>query len=319
METGEKVLLALSGGKDSMFATLVLKELGYQITPVVIDMGYEYGWGKRILGLAEKQGINAQLITIRDADFQNSLIQIIRKDLKAHLKTLDTIDVISREDITPCTRCFNVKMIALITLAVKNSFDKVVFAHHGTDAIVSLLKSALMYIDRWDRDHKVYRRSNYERLVDEIGSSFFSGYDHMICSAIYKRIGDLVDLRVVSTDEPPLQYAAYAGNRIKIIRPLFETFENSIKSYQRDNYLQTEGSGCGHGATRDTETPREMIHHRILDKLMLSKDLVKITWELLRLVKKGLYYDGTLQVDTRRERHRILGSSYKSSDGEIKI
>jgi hypothetical protein len=62
MDLNEKLLLALSGGKDSIFTMLALRELGYQVVPVIVDMGYEYGWGSRIISLAQVLGFDARVI-----------------------------------------------------------------------------------------------------------------------------------------------------------------------------------------------------------------------------------------------------------------
>jgi tRNA(Ile)-lysidine synthase TilS/MesJ len=38
---GEEIILAFSGGKDSLGLALCLGELGYQVRPVAVDMGYD--------------------------------------------------------------------------------------------------------------------------------------------------------------------------------------------------------------------------------------------------------------------------------------
>ena len=43
---GERVLVALSGGKDSFFTMRALRELGFRFTPVVVDIGTRGGWGR---------------------------------------------------------------------------------------------------------------------------------------------------------------------------------------------------------------------------------------------------------------------------------
>src|SRR5690242_8148249 len=62
----ERVIVALSGGKDSLLLARCLVDLGIDVTPIVIDMGYEHGWSDRIRTLSEAIGLAVHIIEVRD-------------------------------------------------------------------------------------------------------------------------------------------------------------------------------------------------------------------------------------------------------------
>ncbi|HVT61941.1 MAG TPA: hypothetical protein VHD33_00425, partial [Legionellaceae bacterium] len=90
--------------------------------------------------------------------------------------------------------------------------------------------------------------------------------------------------------------------------------ESDIIRYVSDNSLLTEGSGCGHGATKETQTPREMIYFRILRAIDNSQDGYQLIQMLMELVYQGLRDDGSLIVNVRNQRETLLGPSYKGSE-----
>ena len=46
--SGKEVFVADSGGKDSLFLCIALQELGYQVYPIIIDIGYNSNWSNAI-------------------------------------------------------------------------------------------------------------------------------------------------------------------------------------------------------------------------------------------------------------------------------
>ncbi len=318
MLRSEEVIIAFSGGKDSFFTTVALHQLGYKVVPVVVDMGYENNWGARIIELANAHGIRAYTIPIRNDDFKNLLPSRNLKDFEKRLTILNNIGILTNDKITPCTQCYNIKIIAIEAFALKRGIKTIVFGHHGTDAVTSLLKSALMFIDRWENMHTTFSRRNYEILVESVKHYFLNGTKHLLSSSFFEKIERLTDMQFAATDEPPVQYIRNSYISLKIVRPLFNIFEYSIKEYQAEHSLKTEGSGCGHGATKATQTPREMVHRRIFDELPNNRDCHRIQEQLLVLAKKGIAKDGTLKLNVRNKRAELLGPNYKSGHALFK-
>lgn len=56
-----KVYVAYSGGKDSLLLCLILIELGYEVYPITIDIGYGSDWGAALRNI-ECIGLNSLII-----------------------------------------------------------------------------------------------------------------------------------------------------------------------------------------------------------------------------------------------------------------
>lgn len=65
LEPGEEIILAFSGGKDSLSLMLCLGELGYRVRPVAVDMGYDRDWADRIRRSGAAAGFAVEVIDIR--------------------------------------------------------------------------------------------------------------------------------------------------------------------------------------------------------------------------------------------------------------
>jgi hypothetical protein len=312
LSVNESVIVALSGGKDSLAVLRILKELGHQCFPVVVDMGYSDGWGARVANLAHCIGTEALVIPARSAAFQSALNQRAREDLNSRLVILDALETLPSESASPCTECYNSKVTVLKHEAEDRGIRSIVFGHHATDAIASFLKSALMYIDRFDYGHLRWSRTNFESIIELLHSELAAcGHDGRIVS----RIGYLATNHLAATDEPPVQTVEAASGDIRIIRPMFNLFEHEIVAMGMADVLTPEPSSCGHGATREKETPREMIHYRLLRNLVAENGGIEWLKFFSRLVDIGLNEDGSLIFNARNERAHLLGKDYRAGAG----
>lgn len=306
----EPIAVALSGGKDSIFTVLALKQLGYRVSAITIDLGYEANWGNKIQELAQALDFSTHIIETRSSAFRRQLPNETRIGLENFFVRLDEIGS-EFQSVTPCTFCYNIKILALANHMRTIGIEKLAFGHHGTDAIASFLKSALMYLDRWHFSHKQFIKSNFEKLIENLKADFLVGYEHLARTEIFNNLNNLITMKVVGTDEPPRQYVNTQQYKINIIRPLFNLTEVDITNYIRLHSIKTEGSGCGHGAIAATQTPREMIHYRILRPMLELTSGNNTHGRLLELINKSLFADGTLEVNVRNERENILGAEYR--------
>jgi tRNA(Ile)-lysidine synthase TilS/MesJ len=318
VNNGDVTMVALSGGKDSMLLCLILQELGVEYLPVTIDMGYQRGWGERIADLAKAVGIAVSVIPVRKASPTLPIVSATSLvDLQRRLSILDAIDnTMAESSPTPCTHCYSVKVLAFEAAAQREGAQNVAFAHHMTDAAASFLKESLFHIDKFDKQHSSYVRSNYELLVGELAADMqqlHRSMDHNLM----KRIAELAATGRVDTDEPPRQpLRVDAANGVDIIRPLFGLCEDIIAETVKDLGIETEGSGCGHGATLATETPREMVHYRILR----GRGRTEFFDHVETMVRRGIAADGTGKVKSRHRRAELLGPAYKPAyDGYDKM
>jgi tRNA(Ile)-lysidine synthase TilS/MesJ len=265
-------------------------------------MGYESGWADKIRKMARPLGLTPEVVDARRPIGGNTLsLQIGQR-----MNILDGIAPSGSASATPCTYCYSVKALALEDAARRHESTKVAFAHHMTDAVASLLKEGLIHIDRWDYRHMRYDRANFEVLVDRLAGETAKSADRLTQGDLLGRIAGRVGAGKLDTDEPPRQSINESGSSIEVIRPLFLVDERLINQAKSELRLLTADSGCGHGATQNTETPREMIHFRVLyqahpDHLSSMKNLVL----------KGIDPTGNGRVRARRRRAEFVGSAYK--------
>ncbi len=299
---GERIIVALSGGKDSLILARALRELGYNAQPITIDMGYENGWAERVSKLARPFDLAPEIIYARRLIGGDPVTLQIRQ----RINILDMIPRVGSSNVTPCTYCYSVKVLALEDAARRHKSTKVAFAHHMIDAVASLLKEGLIYIDRWDFGHLAYDRANFAALVGQLAAETDGSSHRLRENSLLGRIVDRVEIGKLDTDEPPRQPLNEGGSSIEIIRPLFSVDERLINQAKCELQLLTADSGCGHGATQNTQTPREMIHLRVLQKAHPGHLALMKT-----LVLKGVDQAGNGKVRARRRRAEFVGPAYK--------
>ncbi|MFI9536821.1 hypothetical protein ACIG56_26670 [Nocardia fusca] len=311
---GANVAVAFSGGKDSLLLCLVLRDLGFAFTAVSVDMGYESGWGDRIRRLAVANGLTVELLTTRSEERGGRTV--VPLEIGRRLDLLDRLAADrSTEAPTPCTHCYSVKALALHTFATERGISAVAFGHHLTDASASLLKEALLHIDRRALQHENFRRENFEKLVERLRLEAVA-YRPGIDSPLVDRIESLVRHHEVDTDEPPIQCLLNKPDcAVQVIRPMHAVTENDIRRIVSALGLRPEGSGCGHGATAATQTPREMVHYRVLGQPGIGPFLDRMR----ELVGVGISDDGRRLVNARARRAEMLGSTYKPTGGYEKL
>jgi tRNA(Ile)-lysidine synthase TilS/MesJ len=308
----DELAVATSGGKDSVFACLSLRELGFSVVPVVIDMEFTHGWGDRVrdrlrsLEFDSATVVNARRIA-NPSDSGTERSGLLRKNLLA-------LDSISSDEsafqATPCTSCYNSKVLAIEEHFDETGFEKIAFAHHATDAISSFLKSALMYIDRWDHGNVTYERGRFLRLCRVVREKLEEGDDRVM-----HRLRELTDGGLATTDEPPRQ-PLRAGSEQHLIRPLLGIWESEIEEFVLRAELVTEPSGCGHSVSASTQTPRELVQYELVRPL----EGQPVSLELRTLAMQNVDREGRLTSDARRNRDDLLGPEYKKSvDGVTKL
>lgn len=129
---GDRILVAISGGKDSWVMLRILKELQkkapiqFELVAVNIDQGY--------------QGFRQDLIEdyVDDHDFDY------------HMEEFDIAGILSEKidkGETPCSLCARLRRGSLYGLAEKHNCNKIALGHHMDDFIETLLLNSF-YIGR---------------------------------------------------------------------------------------------------------------------------------------------------------------------------
>lgn len=291
------VVLAYSGGKDSIVAADALRGLGVPFVPVTVDMGYSQLFAERVINLARSQGTTLTVLGARES---NAIQAPMRSEINRRLELLQGP---SKQTASPCTHCYSVKLIKICEFAIAQGLRTIVFAHHETDALSSLIKEALFYIDVHVRGHVVFQRENYLGLIEELSKDLrMKRVDGLAADLITViRTADL------TTDEPPRQDVSIFPD-LEIVRPMFELSEDNIRfvieSIETD--LRPESSGCGHTLSRATQTPRELVQYQALAGI--TKNVRDV---FVQAMQSSLRPDGSVHERSRLRRAARLGPGYR--------
>jgi len=125
IDDGDKILVGLSGGKDSLSLLRALSVYGkfadkrFTVRPVYLDLGF---------GNTDIGGLKAYCSSL-GYDLYISDSRFVYDVLKAHTKSGKHI---------PCSICSRMKKAAMNNIAHELGFNKVAFAHHNDDAVETL-------------------------------------------------------------------------------------------------------------------------------------------------------------------------------------
>ena len=124
----DKILVGVSGGKDSLVIFHILKKLGYDVKGVFIDLGipfYSQKSKEKVIKFAQKEGADIKIIDVKD-EFKYSVIEIAQR-----LKR------------PTCSVCGQIKRYMLNKVA--QEFDVIVTGHNLDDEIATLFGNLLSW------------------------------------------------------------------------------------------------------------------------------------------------------------------------------
>lgn len=302
-----EICIAYSGGKDSLFLCLALKELGYQVYPIIIDIGYNSNWD---IALKNLQLLNIAEGELIDAEKVNQMMPETVSTLNENFENINKIKNGDFKKATICTPCYNSKMLIMQKWARINNIESIANGHHAIDSISSLLKSYYMYIDRWEHQHKEFVYQNFYNLILSQKDFYLCEADKFLKLSLYGEIKKQIYTQNAGTDEPIVQYLG--DTDIKLCRPLFKVFEKEIIDYFEEQNIKTFNE-CECFATnfrsKNRLTPRELIQYELLRDAPHS-----LTACLLELVQTNLDENGFGKFNARNNREQILGNTYKNEE-----
>lgn len=130
IDEGDRILVGLSGGKDSLCLLRALSVYGhfagkrFEVRPVYLDLGFGNPDLSSLKSYCESLGTP---LYVSDSRFVYDI-------LKAHTKEGHHI---------PCSICSRMKKAAMNNIARELRFNKVAFAHHNDDAVETLFMNMI--------------------------------------------------------------------------------------------------------------------------------------------------------------------------------
>lgn len=162
IQTGDKIAVGISGGKDSLTMLYALKHLQrfypnhYELEAITVNLGYPEFHTDRLAALCQEL------------------------DVPYHVVTTDIANIIfnERREQSPCSLCAKMRKGALNNKAKEIGCNKVAYAHHKDDIVETMLLSLIYegrfysfspvtYLDRMDLT--VFRPLMYIPEADVIG------------------------------------------------------------------------------------------------------------------------------------------------------
>ncbi|MCX6760437.1 MAG: hypothetical protein NTW46_03805, partial [Candidatus Nealsonbacteria bacterium] len=132
------VPVAFSGGKDSLTAILVLRELGYNVRPVIVsrddDPAFQPGQISEALKI--HKGLDADVLHLRNQKFVPGLKDSEAEQIITCLHRVDNLG----PNKSMCTPCYNARTTALIAYTRSYGAEVFVIGQHLTDMLTTWMK-----------------------------------------------------------------------------------------------------------------------------------------------------------------------------------
>lgn len=240
----DKILVGVSGGKDSLNTSYILNKLGYNVEGLYIDLGIE-GYSERskekVLNFTNKFNLKIHIYEVKK-DFGMGITEIA-KTLKRK----------------PCSVCGVIKRYILNKFAYENGFSVLATGHNLDDEVATLFSNVLSWQEGYlarqnillpEKNEKLVKKVKPLALISERESAAYAilkGIDyikeecpnaHGATSIFYKNIINQIERKAPSTK---LRFY------LEFIRRGRKFFENALK----ENEEQLKPCEiCGYPTTR---------------------------------------------------------------------
>jgi len=233
----ERLLVAVSGGKDSLALWDVLADLGYQTTGLYLGLGigtYSELSHAKAVQFAEQRGLPLRVIALEDEG--------------AGLAVPAVAGATRR---TPCSACGTMKRHYFDTAALDGGFDVLVTGHNLDDEAARLMGNVL----RWQKDHLARQRPvlfpTHPKFVRKVKPLYLVSEYETAVYAFMRGIDYIVDECPNAAGASQLVYkdvlnrleVASPGTKLAFVKEFLRAGQPAFAQVEREEPHDCEGCG----------------------------------------------------------------------------
>lgn len=273
------IVIGFSGGKDSTLLCVVLKELGYNVYPVMINLGYERNTLEQLKVSYASKGIVFETLNINKNYNDNSLYNNEKINNLINRLYYDKSNF-------PCTFCSQIRHIALSSYASGMNIEYIAYGHHKEDFITTLLKDYYIYL--YYKKYGEYDAEKFKSFVNDNEPDF-------------GLINSLISSQNVGTMSMKLQDNK---TNTKLIRPFMFVSEYQITECIKQLDFNPLSCSCflQNNSNSRPKSKREIVHNKTC--ALCSND--NIAEQLTKLALKCLNDEGVSTYNPRSNRQVAL-------------
>jgi uncharacterized protein (TIGR00269 family) len=225
---GERLLVAVSGGKDSLALWDVLADLGHDTTGLYLGLGigsYSELSHAKVLQFVERRGLPLRVVSLEEEGAGLAVPAVARATRRP-----------------PCSACGTMKRHYFDTAAVEGGFDVLVTGHNLDDEAARLLGNVL----RWQKDHLARQRpvlaATHPKFVRKVKPLYLTSEYETAVYAFMRGIDYIVDecpnaagaTQLVHKDVLNRLEVASPGTKLAFVKEYLRTAQPAFAEVERE-------------------------------------------------------------------------------------
>ncbi len=234
---GERLLVAVSGGKDSLALWDVLADLGYDTTGLYLGLGigaYSEQSHTKVAQFAQRRGLALRVVAFEE---------------EAAGLAVPAVAAATRRP--PCSACGTMKRHHFDAAAIDGGFDVLVTGHNLDDEAARLMGNVL----RWQKDHLARQRPvllpTHPRFVRKVKPLYLVSEYETAVYAFMRGIDYIVDECPNAAGAAQLLYkdvlnrleVASPGTKLAFVKEFLRTGQPAFAQTEREAPRDCEGCG----------------------------------------------------------------------------
>jgi tRNA(Ile)-lysidine synthase TilS/MesJ len=279
----DPVVVGLSGGKDSISLVHFLREMGFVVVGVIVDLGHAAFQAEAIAASVQRFDVEVIISSARAYRSLSAGSSTMRRKLAQVLGALDCGDY-----ETPCGLCSTAKRILLAVEAERRGAKSFCLGHHREDFVTTLLKDYFAFC--YHEAIGAYDRTRFAQFVAD------SELD-------LRLLARLVESRHAST----MGIQTRVAKNMSLHRPMAFIPESQIERFICDSGLKTFSAGCAHlmvGNEGEVAPSKRDIVHADWRRRLRSD--VRLGNVVLDLALRALDQTGRPRANPRGVRTKLL-------------